>query len=98
MDENFILDAVIELLNSYLTNEIKAAEFVKRYDNIIINDAFPWNSKNIKIQSLDKFQDELSLFVENKEWRKQHQSYYDEKELRKKTEDFKKYLIEKPKS
>jgi len=98
MNEKDILGVVVKLLKAYLNNEINASEFVQRYDNIITDKEFPWNLDNDKIQALDEFQNEISLFVDNPEWRKEHQSYFGEKELKKKVEELLKYLEEKSNS
>ena len=92
MNEKDIFGVVAKLLKAYLNNELNASEFVQRYDNIITDKEFPWNLDNGKIQALDEFQNEISLFVYNPEWRKEHQSYFGENELKKKVEGLLKYL------
>lgn len=98
MNGKDIFGVVVKLLKAYLNNEINASEFVKRYDNIITDKEFPWDLDNDKIQALDEFQNEISLFVDNPEWRKEHQSYFGEQELKKKVEGLLKYLDEKSNS
>lgn len=98
MSEKDIFRVVVKLLKAYLNNEINASEFVQRYDNIITEKEFPWDLDNDKIEALDEFQNKISLFVDNPEWRKEHQSYFGEQELKKKVEGLLNYLEEKSNS
>jgi len=92
MNDSEIYNLVIKLFEDYLKGTVKPKEFIERYHSIIIGEKFPWDSENPNIQTLDDFHDELSLFVENPEWRKEHTSYYGEPELRKKVENFLEFL------
>jgi hypothetical protein len=72
------------LLHAYLENHIKGAELVMRYDHLVIQESIDWNAPDPIIKLIDNFQGELSLYVENPEWRKEHNSYYGDEILSRK--------------
>ena len=92
MNEDLILSKVIDLLENYIGDQTRPKEVINKYNNIIVSEDFPWDSINLKIQALDKFQDELSMFVENPDWRTEHEGYFGEKELKEKIKKFLDYL------
>jgi hypothetical protein len=82
MDENFILKTIYALLKDFLSGVIPAKEMIMKYDSIMTSPDFPWESSIPIFQELDRFQDVLSLYVDNPDWRKEHESYYGEDKLR----------------
>ena len=64
---------------------------IKEYDDMICN-FFTWDSKNERINQIEKFQNNLAFFVENEEWRKEDENYYGVVELNKYVKDFLDFL------
>lgn len=82
MNEINTLKKIHRLLKDYLNGAIAAKEMIMKYDSILTDPDFPWESSNPIFQELDRFQDVLSLYVDNPDWRMEHESYYGEDKLR----------------
>lgn len=95
MEENAFLNKFIEFIEDYFSGKLKSKEFIKNYDKLMLHEEFPWESNNPKIQALECFQDELSFYVENPEWRKEYEGYYGDEELKAKSEKVLTFLKDK---
>ena len=91
-DTDFIL-MIIDLLDEYIQGRISARIMIAKYDELIRNH-FPWDTKNKKMKSIERFQDKLALFVENGDSRKEDENYFGVLELNNYVSEFLKSLKE----
>ena len=88
MEIQNLLIEIKTLLQSYLDKKVSDKELVKQYDKILVRDDIDWDSSNTQLELIDEFQEELALYVEKPEWRKEHRSYFGDLELSQKIKEF----------
>jgi hypothetical protein len=88
MTQKEVINVIQIILEKYLEGKVTGSEMVHRYNDIIVRDAFSEDFDNHIMDVLDEFQDDISMYVENPEWRKEHAGYYGNEELNVKAREF----------
>jgi hypothetical protein len=88
MTQKEVINVIQIILEKYLEGKITGSEMVHRYNDIIVRDAFSEDFDNYFMNALDEFDDDISMYVENPEWRKEHAGYYGNEELKVKAREF----------
>jgi hypothetical protein len=87
MSEPMLVIKVSHLLQEFLSGEIPATTMIKEYDDLL-NEAHEEMNGDRRFAAIDGFQTELSLYVENPDWRRQSKLYYGDDALREKVNGF----------
>lgn len=91
MGKEELINNILLLFKDFLDEKISGKEMVKKYDDLVA-DQVPYHAQDDKLKMLSEYQDELAFYVENPEWRKQHDCYYGPEILRENVETFLKKL------
>ncbi len=80
------------VLDQYLANETGGEEFVRLVDDLMA-DRLPDEMPDMIFDLLDEFHDDVALYVDDQETRKEHPAYYGPEELLDKAKDCRARLL-----